>query len=50
VGETTRYIALPTYVHDPYRMNRPHHSVNYYGRATDLHEQRAAALVDGLVD
>jgi len=49
-GDTTRYIALPTYVHDPFRMNRPHHSINYYGRATELHEQRAAALVDGLVD
>ena len=50
VGDATRYIALPTYVHDPYRMNRPHHSINYYGRATELHERRAAALVDGLVD
>ncbi len=50
VGPTTRYIALPTYVHDPYRMNRPHHSINYYGRATDLHHQRANLLVDGLVD
>lgn len=50
LGETTRYIALPTYVHDPFRMNRPHHSTNYYGRATDLHHKRANLLVDGLVD
>ncbi len=50
VGATTRYIALPTYVHDPYRMNRPHHSTNYYGRATALHHDRAMSLVDGLVD
>ncbi len=50
VGDTTRYIALPTYVYDPIRMNRPHHSINYYGRATDLHVQRASALVDGLAD
>lgn len=50
VGDTTRYIALPTYVHDPYRMNRPHHSVNYYGQATELHYQRAKVIVDGLVD
>ena len=49
-GSATRYIALPTYVHDPFRMNRPHHAVNYYGRSTELHDQRAAALVDGLVD
>lgn len=50
VGPTTRYIALPTYVHDPWRMNRPHHSITYYGRATQLHYERERALVDGLVD
>lgn len=50
VGNTTRFIGLPTYVHDPWRMNRPHHSINYYGRATQLHHDRAAVLVDGLVD
>jgi len=53
-GRTIRYIALPTYVHDPYRVNSPHHSTNFYGRATSLHEQRAEALAlvtgDGLVD
>lgn len=50
VGPTTRYIALPTYVHDPWRMNRPHHAIQYYGRATELHYERELALVDGLVD
>jgi len=50
VGNTTRYIALPTYVHDPYRLNSPHHSINYYGRATELHHARTNLLVDGLVD
>ncbi len=50
VGPTTRYIALPTYVHDPWRMNRPHHSINYYGRATDLHYERELSLADGLTD
>ncbi len=49
-GSTTRYIGLPTYVHDPYRMNRPFHSTSIYGRATDLHYQRESVLVDGLVD
>ena len=49
-GTTTRYIGLPTYVHDPYRMNRPYHSESIYGRATELHHQRADILVDGLVD
>ena len=50
VGPTTRYIALPTYVFDPWRMNKPHHSEQYYGRSTDAHHARAAAMVDGLVD
>ena len=50
VGDTTRYIGLPTYVHDPYRMNRPYHSESIYGRATEMHYERANVLVDGLVD
>ncbi|MFT7475293.1 MAG: hypothetical protein ACI81L_002231 [Verrucomicrobiales bacterium] len=50
VGPKTRYIALPTYVYDPWRMNRPHHAIQYYGRATTLHYARESALVDGLVD
>lgn len=50
VGPRTRYIALPTYVYDPWRMNRPHHSMQYYGRATDAHHQRALVQTDGLQD
>ena len=50
VGDTTRYIGLPTYVHDPYRMNRPYHSESIYGRATEMHRERTNVLVDGLVD
>ncbi len=49
-GTIPRYVGLPTYVHDPYRMNRPFHSRNYYGVSTDLHEQRAEVVVDGLED
>ena len=49
-GSTTRYIALPSYTFDPWRMNRPHHSVTYYGRALDVHHRRADVLVDGLTD
>ena len=49
-GATTRFIALPTYVHDPYRMNRPFLSQTIYGRATELHRQRELVPVDGLVD
>ena len=50
VGDTTRIIALPTYVYDPFRMNSPHHAETFYGRATELHNSRAGLLVDGLAD
>ena len=49
-GTTTRYIGLPTYVFDPYRMNRSYHSATVYGRATEFHHARERVLVDGLVD
>ena len=38
------------HLHDPYRMNRPYHSESIYGRATEMHHERANVLVDGLVD
>jgi hypothetical protein len=50
VGPTPRYIGLPCYVHDPYRMNRPFHSDAVYGRVTPHHIERAKVIVDGLVD
>lgn len=49
-GTTTRFIGLPSYVHDPYRMNRPYHSETIYGRATDMHRERELVPVDGLFD
>lgn len=49
-GASTRYIGLPSYVFDPFRVNRPHHSVTVYGRATEIHHERERVLVDGLVD
>lgn len=49
-GTASRYIGLPSYVHDPYRMNRSFHSETLYGRATEQHRQRELVLVDGLVD
>ena len=49
-GTTTRFIGLPSYVFDPYRMNRPYHSQTIYGRATHLHLQRELIPVDGLAD
>jgi len=50
VGAATRYIGLPSYVHDPYRMNRPFHSEAVYGRMTQHHIERAKVVVDGLID
>lgn len=49
-GATTRFVGLPSYVFDPYRVNRPHHSETVYGRATELHHRRERVLVDGLAD
>jgi hypothetical protein len=49
-GTATRYNGLPSYVFDPYRMNRSYHSATIYGRATEFHHARERVLVDGLVD
>lgn len=49
-GATTRYIGLPTYVFDPFRVNRSFHSSTIYGRATEFHHARELVLVDGLAD
>ena len=45
-----RIIALPTYVTNPYLVNRPHHAKAFYGRATDLHFERDIQRVDSLTD
>ncbi len=49
-GATTRYIGLPSYVHDPYRLNRPAHSQLVYGRIAPQHNQREHVVVDALHD
>ncbi len=49
-GGSVRYNGLPSYVHDPFRMNRPFHSETVYGRFTQHHQMRALLLGDGLVD
>lgn len=45
-----RIIALPTYVTNPYLVNRPHHAKAFYGRATELHFERDIQRVDCLTD
>ena len=49
-GNRRRVIALPTYVTDPYSVNRPAHSIHLYGRAEPIHYERENYRVDGLTD
>ncbi len=49
-GATTRIIALPTYVTNPYLVNRPHHAKAFYGRAEPIHHEREMSRVDNLTD
>lgn len=49
-GATTRIIALPTYVTDPYLVNRPHHAKAFYGRAEQIHHDREMSRIDNLTD
>ena len=49
-GATPRIIALPTYVTNPYLMNRPHHSKVLYGRALPIQAERELARTDSLTD
>lgn len=49
-GQKRRVIALPTYVTDPYGVNRPGHSKHLYGRAEPIHYERENYQKDGLAD
>ena len=49
-GTNPRIIALPTFVTNPYLVNRPHHSKVLYGRSLPIHQQRGLARVDQLTD
>jgi len=49
-GDQRRVIALPTYVTDPYSVNRPAHSKHLYGRAEPIHYEREHFRIDGLTD
>ena len=49
-GKTSRYSALITYVKDPYRVNKPKHSIQVYGKALPIHFERNDIQVDGLMD
>lgn len=49
-GNQRRIIALPTYVTDPYSVNRPEHSRHLYGRAMPIHYERENHRPDSLTD
>ncbi|HIF88257.1 MAG TPA: hypothetical protein EYQ52_00370 [Candidatus Thioglobus sp.] len=49
-GSEPRIIALPTYVTNPYLVNRPHHSEAFYGRSMDIHHERNLGRLDKLTD
>jgi len=49
-GKTSRYIALPCYVKDPLKINKPVHSKQVYGKALPIHFKREKIQGDGLTD
>ena len=49
-GKTSRYIALPCYVKDPLKINKPEHSKQVYGKALPIHFERENIQGDGLTD
>ncbi len=49
-GPNPRIIALPTYVTNPYLVNRPHHAKGFYGRHLPIHEEREMQRIDKLTD
>ena len=49
-GKRSRVIALPSYVTDPYSVNRPAHSKHLYGHALSIHYEREHHRPDSLSD
>ncbi len=49
-GKTSRYIALPCYVKDPLKINKPEHSKQVYGKALPIHFEKENIQGDGLID
>jgi len=45
-----RIIALPTYVTDPYLVNRPYHAKAFYGESLAIHHEREMQRMDNLTD
>ena len=49
-GEKSRYMCIPAYVLDPWRVNTPEHSKAIYGKVLPIHIERNIARSDGLAD
>jgi len=49
-GDKPRYICIPAYVLDPWRVNTPEHSQSIYGKVLPIHIERNSARSDGLAD
>ena len=49
-GNTSRYMCIPAYVLDPYRVNTPEHSKAIYGKVLPIHIERNNPRSDGLAD
>jgi hypothetical protein len=49
-GQKSRYMCIPAYVLDPYRVNTPEHSKAIYGKVLPIHIERNQARSDGLTD
>jgi len=49
-GKKSRYMCIPAYVLDPWRVNTPEHSKAIYGKVLPIHLERNIARSDGLAD
>ena len=49
-GNRSRYLCIPAYVLDPWRVNTPEHSRAIYGKVLPIHIERNKLRADGLAD
>jgi hypothetical protein len=49
-GKKPRYLCIPAYVLDPWRVNTPEHSEAIYGKVLPIHIERNQVRSDGLAD
>ena len=49
-GKKSRYMCIPAYVLDPWRVNTPEHSKAIYGKILPIHIERNQVRSDGLTD